>query len=351
MKCNVCGYINKDNAEFCMKCGQEFEVIKEKKDEKLAYIITTEVIDERCLEETKKGKLAGLVLYGDVIFNNFRYLAYDLRGSISLKQLLSKEIKKEKILKIVINMCDMLEYLQIYGVKLNVLGLKLDQIYVNNEEITEFLCFPFVNRELDNTIAGIMRELFSNVIPGKRENSEYINEILTYIYNNPDISILKMKNKIQSILDKIEEEYLKMRQNIEKEEQKECIQSEYEVENNIDDNEDEEDEEATSMLDVGEKKVIPKLISESKNIEINITKESFVIGKSKKCDYTLVGNNTVSRQHVMFICKKGQWYIKDLNSSNGTYVNNERLEPDKEQMLMQEDAIRISNEEFKFSII
>ena len=44
------------------------------------------------------------------------------------------------------------------------------------------------------------------------------------------------------------------------------------------------------------------------------------------------------------------YFIKDNNSSNGTYVNGKRLSGEMEEELKDNDMIRLADEEFKFQI-
>lgn len=59
-------------------------------------------------------------------------------------------------------------------------------------------------------------------------------------------------------------------------------------------------------------------------------KTSCVIGRSSECDITLAASH-LSRRHAKMIIKDGQLYIKDLESSNGTYLNGKRVTEAKVQ--------------------
>ena len=50
-----------------------------------------------------------------------------------------------------------------------------------------------------------------------------------------------------------------------------------------------------------------------------------LIGKSKERAQILLTEATVSRIHALIIKKKEMYYLQDLNSKNGTYINGERL--------------------------
>jgi len=45
-----------------------------------------------------------------------------------------------------------------------------------------------------------------------------------------------------------------------------------------------------------------------------------VIGRSSACQIVL-GDDTVSRRHAELRYDDGRWMLRDLGSSNGTYVN------------------------------
>lgn len=53
-------------------------------------------------------------------------------------------------------------------------------------------------------------------------------------------------------------------------------------------------------------------------------KSEMVVGRSKECDITLAAAH-LSRRHAVLLIKNGLLYVKDLGSSNGTYVNGKRI--------------------------
>jgi pSer/pThr/pTyr-binding forkhead associated (FHA) protein len=48
-------------------------------------------------------------------------------------------------------------------------------------------------------------------------------------------------------------------------------------------------------------------------------------GRSNSCDLTL-HSQAVSRRHAAFTRVRGCWYVSDLNSTNGTYIDEVRVE-------------------------
>lgn len=80
---------------------------------------------------------------------------------------------------------------------------------------------------------------------------------------------------------------------------------------------------------VAEKKTISrwKLVANGSWLsgqEFPIYEEGTVLGRSKTCDVTIPGTH-LSRSHAQLTVKGSQLHVKDLASSNGTFINDERI--------------------------
>lgn len=83
--------------------------------------------------------------------------------------------------------------------------------------------------------------------------------------------------------------------------------------------------------------------------EILINQPDFYIGKERsKVDYCITNNNSISRRHAKLKVRAGKCYIRDLGSTNCTYINGTKLAPNQEVALIPGDRVRLSNEEFEF---
>ena len=94
------------------------------------------------------------------------------------------------------------------------------------------------------------------------------------------------------------------------------------------------------------------LYRESNCENIRVNKGVFTIGKErKKVDYCISDNSSVSRTHAEVVAKNGTFYLIDQKSTNGTYLNDVRLNPLQEMELKNGDKIRISDETFVFKLM
>ncbi len=104
---------------------------------------------------------------------------------------------------------------------------------------------------------------------------------------------------------------------------------------------------------LGSVTVTPQLrIVEDGNVEeIVINKPSFIIGRLEgHVDYVHL-NNAIGKVHAEIITRAGCYFLKDLNSKNGTYINGKRIESNKEYEIKNNDRITLANTEFLFVII
>ena len=78
---------------------------------------------------------------------------------------------------------------------------------------------------------------------------------------------------------------------------------------------------------------------------IPLSSANFEIGRSAKSDL-FIDQESISRQHARISCDaKGQYFIEDLNSTNGTFVNDSAV---KRQRLYDGDQIHIGRSILKF---
>lgn len=86
-------------------------------------------------------------------------------------------------------------------------------------------------------------------------------------------------------------------------------------------------------------------------VEVVVTKDSFVIGKKAElCDGVISFNKMISRSHCKITQNGTQYYITDLQSANGTFVNNVRLRPNQPYPIRNGDIIRLANSDFQVSM-
>jgi len=81
---------------------------------------------------------------------------------------------------------------------------------------------------------------------------------------------------------------------------------------------------------------------------ITITKSNFIIGRLPNYVDHLIENNAIGRAHAEIIRREGQYFITDLNSKNGTFLNEVKMDSNKEYQINDGDKVRFANIEYTF---
>lgn len=94
----------------------------------------------------------------------------------------------------------------------------------------------------------------------------------------------------------------------------------------------------------------PVLISFGDNGEKNehiLLLPKSTIGRNPKCTIPFIGEKSISSEHCLIFYKNGKFFIRDLNSTNGVYLNNKKIE---ESEIKDGDIIKLGLKKLKFKI-
>jgi len=96
-----------------------------------------------------------------------------------------------------------------------------------------------------------------------------------------------------------------------------------------------------------EKEMLTKIAHlKFKNRSVKINKKIF-IGRNDTNDIAIKDDPLVSRKHALIEKIKNFYYVSDMESTNGTYVNNNPIIKNQKIKLNNGDIIRIGKTEFK----
>lgn len=93
----------------------------------------------------------------------------------------------------------------------------------------------------------------------------------------------------------------------------------------------------------------PQIINTKTGEVYEITNAHFDIGKANDMECTLQ-EHYISRRHALITTEKNTYYISDLGSTNGTFLNGGRLQRGERQKLSDGDIIKLADVEFKFFV-
>ncbi|HKB38970.1 MAG TPA: FHA domain-containing protein [Gemmataceae bacterium] len=87
-----------------------------------------------------------------------------------------------------------------------------------------------------------------------------------------------------------------------------------------------------------------RLVLRPGGVIVELTRPDLLLGRHSEADIRLPLPD-ISRRHCRFIFTEGTWYVRDLKSLNGTYVNEQSIE---HTPIFHGDTLRIGS--FTFSV-
>lgn len=338
-----------------------------------------ENIDERLLDNFSRVYMRGFLKAKKLGKNRYEYTG---PIGISLKERLQKTISKRDVLFIVEHIVFAIQKLQNAKFPIEHLVTDMNNIYFNeNTKELQFLYVPIVNRKESNNVMELLSGVIYSVKPAQDNDTEYLSKLHYFMMNiKNDYSLIEkfVMKEDRSVINTIKKhnvgqsgfmtndyghyhEHYEAKEAVanDDDDEKTSLLIEEEATSLLVEEEEEEatallveDEEATSLL-VEEDPVMPPHFATLKRVLteeiININKAVFRLGKERSyVDYFVNNNNAVSRSHADIIQRGQNYFIKDLNSKNFTYVNGQKVPVQVEIQINDGDRIRLANEEFIF---
>lgn len=336
-------------------------------------------INERELQYLLNNYTSGLFR---VFFDGKRGIEYTAPTSISLEKFLENRILDEAMFwKIIVQIIEIVKTAEICGLYANHLWLDERVIFIN--ETTQEMYFvyqPFVNEKAaanafalinDITYAELkkqtglqsgyllafqeflsegdnyrLEQIYGYVASRTPENCRKLRKIGTgrsgflasnisdYEKHDPDdtVCLTEDGNDTVCLMDAMEDEGTVVLGNEE---------------------EDDWDEGETTVLTVEKEPETepPALLHKRLNKKIQITGTTFLLGKGSASDYCVLGNSAVSRKHACITKEEDGYYLSDLESTNGTFLNGRLLEREEKVLLNADDEIVLADEVFVFEMI
>ena len=110
-----------------------------------------------------------------------------------------------------------------------------------------------------------------------------------------------------------------------------------------------QDEEAGNTVCFSEQETIGRLYGRDRGSRIDLRTLPVTVGKAQAYVDAVLPDPSVSRVHArIYKGEEGGILIRDLNSTNGTYINGTRLAPDEKKRVQRGDEVRFGNMEFEY---
>lgn len=275
-------------------------------------------------------------------------IVYTAPMSKSLVDYMKKGLTVHKLYGILAQVVEITKKIEKYGFYLN--NLVLDERLIYVREMTGELIFlyePVESRDNNTNVYAFLADFVRRIKAEEKELQEECEKLKAFFsdssnYRMEDVEkyIVKEYPQIYQQITRIEKENRgKSSKHLEEEGGTTLLY----------------DEDGTTLLDDEDGTVLltevrqkPKLYRLKNSTMAEINGYEFHIGKSISCDFCISDNKAISRNHAVILCRGSEYFLRDENSTNHTYVNGMMLEGGTEKELQSGDKIRLADEEFEF---
>lgn len=323
-----------------------------------------------------------------------RKLCYLAPIGVTLEEYLGSGISKNDFFLVFAQILEVTKSVDRNSFNINNLVMNLKYVFVNKAtKEVHFIYQPITSQKISSNLASFLYSVADNTRLDLKEDLKPLNEMMVFIRGLNVVTATAVENYILKVYPQIykqvkrqkpgqsetlvgsdvyyrRNEWDKRRQQYEDEAMSLLVEEDEATSLLVDDEDeatsllfDNDEDEATSLLVDDEDEATSLLIDNNlpqkfaylikKNSfdRIDVNKPVFRIGKEKSyADYSVMNNNAVSRLHADIINKNGVYFIKDNNSTNGTFVNGVRIQSNIEVEIFDGNTITLANEEFDFHI-
>lgn len=97
--------------------------------------------------------------------------------------------------------------------------------------------------------------------------------------------------------------------------------------------------------------IYPRMVRRRDSSIINVNKTKFYIGKSVNGnDYFISDNSAISRKHMYIEIIEDKYFVVDIGSTNGTYIDDRRIGSNIPTELKVGQRLRLADDEFLFEV-
>ncbi len=253
-------------------------------------------------------------------------IRFVVQNFMDLRSFLKSDIRFDLFIQIVLQIVDTLLACESHGIRCGNLELSSDlSFYDYGNRQVRLICWPLISLSANSNASSFFMELGS-IYTSKGHDSDFRLRYLQFFDSRAKFELDDFKQRLETLLQQWQEE------NAEGAEQ--GGKSKPRKPRDI-------------PPTVGLRMASIQRISTQTTIQVS--RYPFSIGrKAEFCDYAIEDNPYVSKRHATILLRDGQAYIRDNGSSNGTFLNGKRLQPNTEVELPSGACFRIGNESFVF---
>jgi hypothetical protein len=301
---------------------------------------------ERELYAINNGEIAGLIPVTVITKGLAAQLVYDLDGYVTLADYVSVPMDKACFTAVLSEILEVLRCIR--GAVFNEASLWLAPEYVFVEPQSQkllFLYVPLAAYDCGTELRAFLLALMQYCTFNPSEDLDYVSDCIGLLNKGVSFSVFELEQYMSKLRTEVEQaEKPKLCPKCQ------CIQNGgfafcCECGTPL------QDADEALLPQKSEGKAGAYLFRESTGQRILVDRPYFGIGKSLQNNaYCIPELRTISRTHAAIIVRDNRYYVTDLGSTNGTFLEEDEVLPETEKELLHGSRLRLANETFVFEI-
>lgn len=296
-------------------------------------------------------------------------LSYEITNYIPLSQYIQALVNKKRYAEMVLQMLAVFRTMTESFYNPQGLVLELDKVMINpHMDKVLFVFVPILYYNCGITMKDFLIQLTYHTTFDSREDTSYVDHALEILQKNMNFSIVELEEYLQSIVTELSAG--KHRNKI----QSSSLKREYNPDMNIKReetvsaeqyNEIKPASEGTQKSSLGSR--MTESLSDVQNADTTLLGEDsqaylkqiksgkiYYLDKSenrigkRQCEVHITDNVAISKLHAIIYKMNGEIFIEDMNSTNGTKVNGQKIIAGNRVLLKDEYNIELADEKFIF---
>ena len=257
-------------------------------------------------------------------------VTYTCPANINLTDRLKKVVSKYDFFFMMEQIVIMVQDVYNNGLNVNSVRFNMDDVYIN--EMTKemyFIYFPIVGGQESADIVGFIENIIYTMTPVINEDTNYISRFMYYVRSfhgfNGNAIEKYISREERAVVNVLKNTAVTMQQTMQQQIMQQVMQGSMDGTTVLSDD-------GISVQQIQQVQPVnyhfASLTRQVTGEKIELGKPSFVLGKNpEKSDYAVADNTNISRVHAVITTRNGRYYVMDQNSTNGTFINDQKIAP------------------------
>lgn len=315
---------------------------------KMIYSVASTSAQHYCEREGTKissGGVIGFLPFSKSVKRAKFELEYNLSYYTSLKDfLLTTMLTRHMFVAIIKDIVDNIFSVETHRFNKEQLELRINYVMLNQATFRiNFIYVPIQPYKAEGTLKELLNDIIKISSFDSREDTSYVPEFIQIINEGSSPSLYSLKEFCIKYSNAQSQQDTVVSSKDDKIKSNGDSLGEYSV------NEDSNGNVTIFRENIKKPDKVAYLIAKGAT-PVLIDKLVFRIGKLESGNEYRINNNLVSRKHAILTYENGSYYVTDLNSKNGTCLNDKRIVPNQRIKLTGGDKIAFANQSFAFRI-